>query len=74
MKTTLAQQYREELKGQSVNGEVLMRIARYEMADLWSNRNYSWIQFCDDSVLSLQLDEVKAYRHLMPFHKNGVSW
>lgn len=71
---TLAKQYKLEIGDDTLNSMELTAIARTEMADLFSNREYSWIEFCDGSVLSSNCGDITAYNKLQRFHKNGVSW
>lgn len=49
-------------------------IGRENLADVWSNFDRSWIEFCDGSVLDRRYGEVKAFRKLQRFHKNGVTF
>ncbi len=71
---TLAQQYLSDLDKDDISNDQMISISRDAMADLWANNSYVWIVFCDDSVLSSHYGEGKAYKHLMPFHKNGVTY
>jgi hypothetical protein len=70
---TLAKQYIEKY-GDSISNSHLTSIARENLADLKSNDNYAWIEFCDDSVLSNNLGDTKAYNKLQRFHKKGIEW
>lgn len=70
---TLAKQYIEKY-GDSISNSHLTDIAREHLADLKSNYNYSWIEFCDGSVLSNNLGDTKAYNKIQRFHRNGVAW
>ena len=67
---TIAQSYTH----QAVTSQNLVFIARNELADLFSNNERSWVEFCDGSVLDLKLGEIRAFKKLQRFHKNGVSW
>jgi hypothetical protein len=60
--------------GGNMTNHNLESIARIELADLYSNNDCSWIEFCDGSVLSLELGELKAHSKLLKRHNNGVSW
>ncbi len=70
---SLAKQYKDKL-GTDISNNELIGIARENLADLFSNNKCSWIEFCDGSILSTQCGGVKAYKKLMPFHRNGVAF
>lgn len=57
-----------------MSSQEFVGIARENLADLFSNNERSWIEFCDGSVLDLVLGEIKAFRKVQRFHKNGVTW
>lgn len=70
---TLAQSYLNPNRSDMSSNE-FVSIGRENLADIWSNSTRSWIEFCDGSVLDLQYGEVKTFRKLQKFHKNGVSY
>lgn len=68
---TIAQSY---IGSGTRSGDQFVTIGRIEMADVYSNNNRSWIEFCDGSVLDMQYGELKAFKKLQRFHNKGVTW